>query len=637
VPDAAGPPAGGRLYRTGDLVRWRSTGVLEFQGRLDTQVKLRGFRIELGEIESTLASHPGVREAVVVAAEDGAGGKRLVAYLVPDQPGLTAADMAEFLARRLPRFMIPASLVQLEELPRGRTGKLDRSRLPVFQPGVAARTVPFVSPRNPTEEKLARIWGDVLGVEEVGVEDNFFELGGHSLLAAQLSARVREAFQVEVPLVRLFERPTIAGLAEALLAGPVESKNDIAADLRSEAVLDPSITVAGSFGHATLPSDVFLTGATGFLGAFLLRELLAATRANVHCLVRAASPAEARNRLQAALDSFALGRLEELGGSSRIIPVPGDLSRPYLGLSARDFDELASRIEVIYHNGAMVNVLYPYATHKPANVLGTQDVLRLASRIRAKPVHYVSTTGVASSLGGVLHEDIDLDDMPPPRDGYSQSKWVAERIVVEAKSRGLPVCIYRPGRITGHSRTGVGNNDDLFSRLLKACVQLGQVPELEPDLVTDIVPVDYVSQALVHLSMQESSLGRVFHLVHPRPIEWRRVIEWIAELGYPLETIPRGVWVAERNRVGATLEDPMMAALSSSPVTAPGASPLRPARLDCRNTLEGLEGTSIVCAPVDDRLLETYISYWIQSGYLPPPRSDHGRFTVVNDLRGSGP
>jgi amino acid adenylation domain-containing protein/thioester reductase-like protein len=636
VPDGVGPPGGGRLYRTGDRVRWRATGVLEFQGRLDTQVKVRGFRIELGEIESTLASHPGVREAVVAAAEDGAGGKRLVAYLVPRRPGLAAAEVEEFLARKLPRFMIPASFVLLEELPLGRTGKLDRSRLPLPS-GPARRTRPFVSPRNPTEEKLARIWSEVLDLEAVGVEDNFFELGGHSLLATQLSARVREAFQVEVPLVRLFERPTIAGLAEALLAGSVEPETATAADLRSEAVLDPSITVSASFGNTAFPSSVFLTGATGFLGAFLLRELLATTSANVHCLVRAASAEEARNRLQAALDSFSLGSLEEPGGSSRIIPVPGDLSRPYLGLSNRDFDELASRIEVIYHNGAMVNVLYPYAVHRAANVLGTQEVLRLASRIRLKPVHYVSTTGVASSGGEVIREEMDLDDMPPPGDGYSQSKWVAERLVREARSRGFPVCIYRPGRITGHSRTGVGNNDDLFSRLLKACVQLGQVPELDDAFVTDIVPVDYVSQALAHLSLQESSLGRVFHLVHPRPIEWRRVIEWIGELGYPLETIPHDVWIAERNRLGAISEDPMTAALSSSPVTEPGGSLLRPPRFECRNTLDGLEGTPIVCAPVDRRLLETYFSYWIQSGYLPPPRSDHGRFTVVNGLRGSGP
>jgi amino acid adenylation domain-containing protein/thioester reductase-like protein len=619
VPDAVGPRVGGRLYRTGDLARWRSSGLVEFQGRADTQVKVRGFRIELGEIEATLASHPGVREAVVVAAEDGAGDKRLVAYVVSSHPGPAASEMEAFLARKLPRFMIPASFVQLEELPLGPTGKLDRSRLPVFRPGAAARRRAFVPPRNATEEKLARIWTDVLGVEDLGVEDDFFELGGHSLLATQLSARVRAAFQVELPLLQLFERPTIAALAEALLAGSVEPRTAAVVDLRREAVLDPSLTVAELGRPVASPSNVFLTGATGFLGAFLLRDLLATTRAHVHCLVRAANAEEARNRLQAGLDSFSLGSLGEYGGSSRIIPVPGDLSRPFLGLSTGDFDELASRVEVIYHSGAMVSALYPYSVHKPTNVVGTQEVLRLASRIRVKPLHYVSTTGVVSSTEGVIREEIDLDDMPLPADGYSQSKWVAERIVVEARSRGFPVSIYRPGRITGHSRTGMGNNDDLFSRLLKACVQLGQVPELDAAFVTDIVPVDYVSQALVHLSTLPSSLGRVFHLVHPHPVEWRQVIEWMIELGYPLRQIPYPNWIAELNRLVVGSEDQAVAALDPSSVIRLDGTLLRLPRFDSRNTFAGLEGSSLVCPPVDDRLLATYLSYWTRSGYLPPP------------------
>jgi thioester reductase-like protein len=639
VPDPFGPAAGGpgeRMYRTGDRARWVAGGELHYLGRIDHQVKVRGFRIELGEVESALREHPAVRQAVVaVLDEPELGGGRLVAYVVsrgePAGP-LDIDELRRHLGAKLPEYMLPSMYERLESLPLTPAGKVDRRALP----GPSARRTGrgYVAPRTPVELALARLWSEVLKLDRVGVEDNFFELGGHSLMATRLLSRVRETFRVEVPLLRLFERPTIAGLAELLLQDPVATKAGSPPDLRAEAVLDPSIIAVETASWVASPKSVLLTGATGFLGAFLLRELLVSTEADVHCLVRAESPQEARNRIQAALASYSLGALD-----SRIIPVPGDLSRPYLGLSTEEFDALASRVEAIYHCGAMVSALYPYSVHKPTNVLGTHEVLRLSSRVRVKPVHYVSTTGVVSSSSGAastaVREDVDLDAIGLPVDGYSQSKWVAERIVVEARARGLPVCIYRPGRVTGHSWTGAGNNDDLFSRLLKVCVRLGQVPELDAPVMTDIVPVDYASQALVYLSTRKSSLGSVFHLVNPRPTEWTRVIEWIGELGYPLRTVPYEAWIAGRNRLVEGSEDQAVAALDSSSVMEPDGSLLSFPRFDSRNTLAGLEGSPIVCPPVDERLLSTYFAHWIRTGYLPPP-SDRGRMTALDGVRGAG-
>jgi acyl carrier protein len=217
VPAPFARRAGERLYRTGDLVRYRPSGELEYLGRLDHQVKLRGFRIELGEIESALLGHPGVRDAVVVAREDQPGGARLVAYLVAE--GRDGEDLQALLPAwlgfYLPSHMVPAAFVVLPALPLTPNGKVDRKALPApdWQAGATS-----VAPRTPLEEVLAGFFAEALGLESVGVEDSFFRLGGHSLLATQLVGKVRGAFQVELPLKRLFETPTVAALAAAIAA-----------------------------------------------------------------------------------------------------------------------------------------------------------------------------------------------------------------------------------------------------------------------------------------------------------------------------------------------------------------------------------------------------------------------------------
>jgi amino acid adenylation domain-containing protein len=218
IPDPFSRKPGARLYKTGDLARFHSGGEIEFIGRVDQQVKLRGFRIELGEIETVLGQHPSVREAVVVAREDASGDKRLIAYLVMrEEPPPAASEMRDYLKKTVPEYMVPASFVVLEALPLTATGKVDRNALPEPEQVRPELSQVYVAPQTAVEEVLCGIFSEVLQVEPVGVRDSFFELGGHSLLATQISSRVRLAFQVELPLRRLFEAPTVEGLAKAIL------------------------------------------------------------------------------------------------------------------------------------------------------------------------------------------------------------------------------------------------------------------------------------------------------------------------------------------------------------------------------------------------------------------------------------
>ncbi|MGZ3458805.1 MAG: amino acid adenylation domain-containing protein, partial [Archangium sp.] len=214
VPDPYGGEAGARMYRTGDLVRWLPGGELEYVGRADAQVKVRGFRIELGEIETVLVSHPGVKEGVV-AAREGAGGKRLVAYYVSKEQVPTAAELRAWLKQRLPEFMVPSAFVWLEALPLTPSKKVDKKALPA--PDLEAEAgAEYVAPRTEMERVVAELWAPLLGVRRVGARDNFFELGGHSLLATQVVSRLREVLKVELPVRALFEAPTVAELARRL-------------------------------------------------------------------------------------------------------------------------------------------------------------------------------------------------------------------------------------------------------------------------------------------------------------------------------------------------------------------------------------------------------------------------------------
>jgi acyl carrier protein len=211
------PFGSGRLYRTGDRARYLRDGSVEFLGRLDDQVKIRGFRIELGEIEAELARHPAVRLAAVNPFTASGDERQLAAYVVLNEREVRAADpgafLRPFLKERLPEYMIPVAYVALNELPRTAHGKLNRQQLPRPDAHHFSRSL-FVEPATPVEEEIAAIWRDILKMERIGVDENFFRLGGHSLMATRVIARIRAAFEVELPLRSIFESPTIMGLSE---------------------------------------------------------------------------------------------------------------------------------------------------------------------------------------------------------------------------------------------------------------------------------------------------------------------------------------------------------------------------------------------------------------------------------------
>lgn len=218
-----------RLYRTGDLGCQLPDGQIAFRGRADEQVKINGYRIELNEVSSVLRRHPAIRESVLVTVENRTGEKQLVAYIVPAAEYPAVSELREFLSNDLPEYMLPATFVALDSLPVGTNGKVDRAALPIPSDDNILREESFLGPRSPTEERVAAIVARLLGLERVGINDNFFYLGGNSLFGTQVIARLRDAFNVEISLLKLFDHPTVADLStevERLIVARLDAMTD---------------------------------------------------------------------------------------------------------------------------------------------------------------------------------------------------------------------------------------------------------------------------------------------------------------------------------------------------------------------------------------------------------------------------
>lgn len=533
--------------------------------------------------------------------------------------------LRSFLKQKLADYMIPSNFVLMEGFPLTPNGKIDRRSLPAPTHNRPILESNFVSPHNTIEEELAEIWSAVLEIEPIGIYDNFFELGGHSLLTTQIFHHINEVFGLDISLLSFFENPTIKGLAETiknLQTGNPENIKNI--DLSAEIVLDATIKPV----NLTISSmeNILLTGSTGFLGAFLLKELLQQTSGNIYCLVRAINSKEAKHKIAKNFEKYQLinDHFEE-----RVTPILGDLSQPLLGLTESEFNQLANVIDIIYHNGAFVNLFYPYSALKSTNVLGTQQILKLASKNKLKPVHYISTLAVFESdfYRGMkdIKEDDFLDQYKGLIDGYAQSKWVAEKLIKIAQKRGIPITIYRPGQISGDSKTGVSNTNDLICRLLKTFVLLGKAPDL--NWLIDLVPVDYVSSAIIHISKQKEISGKNFHLVNSQPLSLNKLIGEINSFGYRIQQISYTDWQKEFQIFANYLDDNSLSPLlpmvtekiPEKNATYLETSSMTTQSFDWKNTRQFLEKTSLICPPVDHKLITTYFEYFYQSGFMPQP------------------
>ena len=642
LPNPHDASPGSRMYRTGDLGRWHGDHNLEVIGRVDHQLKIRGFRVEPAEIESALVGHPAIAEAAVIAHDFGPGNRQLAAYYTRRHPGSADAETRElpsvaslrtFLAARVPSFMIPAVFIAIDQMPLTPQGTIDRRALP--RP-VTVASGGLSGGYTPVQAGMSHLWSRMLTTGRVSLDDDFFALGGNSLIAAEMLAHVRVMFGIRPNYVRpltrrLLRDPTLRGFSKATQdarAGRLTARGaDPRVNFTAEARLtDPVHLDAGPPPDWRRPREILLTGSTGFLGLYLLRELLTATTARVHCLVRADSAPDARLRIAQAAERYELDGLT----TDRIVPLAGDLAEPNLGLDPGTFSELARTIDVIHHAGATVNFVYPYQDLRAANVTGTRELIRLAGLYRGIPIHYVSTTTVLAGFGAMGVHEVTEDTPLAYADrlcmGYIETKFVAEELLRNASRAGLPVAIYRPLDIVGDQHIGAWNTATEMCALIRFITDKGVAPDI--DLPLDFVPVDICAAAIGYISSHAEAAGVTYHLASPQYALLGSLVDRLRQYGYAIRTIPYPEWVDELLKNAA--EDPGHPMTPFVPLFVdhceePGLTVAEmylehifPAYT--RSHAEAaLRGSSIAFPPVDEKLLDLNIGRLMATGYLKSP------------------
>lgn len=643
VPDTYGRRAEGTLFRTGDIARWQPDGVIEFIGRRDRMIKLRGFRVELDEIEAVLATCPMVGDVAVTVDGDDPDSRTIVGYFTPvagaDVP--TPAQLRAFLAQRLSAHMLPGRFIQLEQLPLTSSGKPDRAALAAAAAATAAGVAPapIRRPTTPEQVGLARLWEELLDAENVGLDDTFFELGGNSLFAARIFARLQTMFGIGPEQGRFLTRrllldPSLHACAEAIRdarAGTLRAAEATTqVDFRRESTLDVPIPAAvggvGARPSGNLTGGILLTGATGFVGSYLLRELLDATDVKIYCLVRAVDAEHAMRRLDAAQSRYELGAVPR----DRVVPLVGDLSSPLLGLTAEDFDRYACRLDLVLHAGAYVNFTYPYSQLAPATVGGTKEIIRLACRYRRIPVHFVSTIAVLAGFGaagvGAVTENTPIAFPEHLYMGYTETKWVAEAVLGAAAQAGLPVGIYRPYEVSGDLHRGAWNLESATCALFKVMVDSGSVPDI--DLALDFVPVDLLARQIVHIVLTRTAVTGTYNLANPHPATLHDMADRLRAHGYQLQLLPLADWIQRVVELAAADPDHRFAPFVPMWVDRSPRSGLllkemyfvsHFPRFASTNAEAALADADISIPPVDADMLDHYIRFFQRSGFIRRP------------------
>lgn len=568
---------GERMYRTGDLVCWGADGQLQYLGRVDEQVKIRGHRIELGEVQAALAVLTGIARAVVIAREDRPGDKRLVAYVTESEDGaVDRAGLRSELAERLPAYLMPSAVVVLETLPLTVNGKLDVHALPAPD---YVDTDAYRPPEGPIEEAVADIYARVLGLERVGADDSFFALGGDSLAAMRAIEAINAVLNAQLPVRALMEAPSTRSLSRFVgeqarsLSDPrfIGVHGTDPTELRaSDLTLDKFIDSAKLAAATALPGTgvevrtILLTGATGFLGRYLVLELLKQLDDGMLiCIVRAESDEDARVRLEHIFfsgDPCLRRDFEELA-AGRLQVIAGDKSLPNLGLDALVWQRLADSVDLIVDAAAVVNA-FPYSELFGPNVAGTAELIRIALTTRLKPIAYVSTADVGAPIEATAFtEDADIRELSPTRtireswtDGYGTSKWAGEVLLRAAHDLcGLPITVFRCGMILAdNTYAGQLNLSDWFTRMVLSLIATGLAPGSFYQLDDagnrqrahfDGLPVTFVAEAIAALGapvIGTSVAGfRTFHVMnsHDDGVGLDQFVDWLIEAGFPIRRI----------------------------------------------------------------------------------------------------
>ena len=496
-----------RVYRTGDIVRYLADGNIQFVGRRDGQVKIRGFRIELKEVEAVIREFAGIKDATVQAFDYENGGKYIAAYIVSDEQ-VDIKELNAFIGKQKPSYMIPAATMQIDSIPLNQNQKVNRKALPA--PVILAADHEYVEPKNEQERMFAKIFGDILSLDKVSATDNFFELGGTSLMVTKVIIECDKA-GYHVIYGDVFAHPTPRLLAQFVSGeAPVEDSD---VEITSfdytgiDAILKRNNIETFLKGERQQLGHVLLTGATGYLGIHVLRELIESDATTITCMVRGKDQPSAEHRLKNLLFYYFEKSFKELFGT-RLLVVNGDVTQDFTTLNAQ-LPTLNS-IDTVFNCAANVKHYSKGTDIEDVNIGGAQRCVEFCLKTGARLVH-ISTTSVGEIW--IIHNDGEQVPMLDERklwfgqfldNRYINSKFLAERLVLDAVAHhGLSAKVMRVGNLAPRSYDGefqANFNSNSYMGRLKVFHVLGCCPYDTYDELTEMSPIDQTAKAVVLLA-----------------------------------------------------------------------------------------------------------------------------------------
>ncbi|MDP4177079.1 MAG: amino acid adenylation domain-containing protein [Bacillota bacterium] len=553
-----------RIYKTGDLGRWTEDGNVEFLGRADRQVKIRGFRIEISEIEKYVYQYPNVEEVTIVPVEVNGKEKELCCYIVLNGE-LDIRNIKKSLKNNLPEYMVPTYFVKVNQIPYSSNGKVVANKLPLPNKENSSQTI-YVAPRNHIEMLLTDIYKDVLGIEKVGIEDNFFDIGGNSIKAIEaLSKIIESGFVIDINTI--LQNQDIASLAKVVSLSDGRYIKEKFEYLRNNANKE-SIELAEQFlkdqdMKQTIESyknnvsefkleeiditeeyeNVLLLGATGYLGVFILHELLENTNTNLHLIVRGIDREQAEHRAKENYNFYFNDDLYELN-HDRISIYNGDVTKAYFNLEQEEYNNLTNIIDCIINSAALVKHHGDYDEFLQVNVKTVNNCIEIAKRGVHKKFHHISTISVGS--GYIENKKYDVfteyntDINQIGDNNYVNSKIEAEKVILEARNSGIDITVYRVGNLVFNSKNGnfqKNINQSAFYRLVKSVIEFGKIPNVE-GIKLDFSYVDYVAKAFRLLFNRKLIIGKTLHLFNSNPTTMIELANFVHANGYSVEILP---------------------------------------------------------------------------------------------------
>ncbi|MCQ6335105.1 MULTISPECIES: non-ribosomal peptide synthetase [Bacillus cereus group] len=607
------------LYRTGDLVRLSPEGYVEYMGRRDRQVKIRGYRIELGEIEDILIKESRIQQAVVLLNKEK---QELHAYFtIRDKATIDIEKVYNHASSLLPQYMVPTGYVCVNELLLTPNGKIDVSKLTKQYTVQYRKQKNFSHPITETQIILAKVWEEVLGVQHIGLQDDFFALGGHSLKIMPTLVKLKPHFST-LHIQDFFQYRTIEKLAEKIENDrhkymTIETNPQKQSHRDDDCIQKPTnyMPLQISKQH---PQCVLLTGATGFLGAHILQQLLHLPNTIVYCLVRPQKSVAIEEKVMEKMQ-FYFGEQIVDQMKNRVYMIEGDLSKKHVALTTDIQEKLENKIDTIIHCGGDVRHYGDREHFRKINVESTRYLLQMSKKARAR-FHYISTVSISGHRPDdpteFLFTEQDFDRGQQLENVYVESKFLAEKLVREAMKKGIPATVYRVGNLVGRTQDGKFQQNiegNAFYRLIKALLLLQTAPDIP--IKIDLVPVNFSSEAIVGLACTEQSKGETFHICNPVQLEWQQFIAHLQQSGYSLELIQSAEFMnlfttdglSEYQRYALELLVPVLEETEKN----------SEAIINCQYTQQFIIALDIACEHPNQKWISKLISYGKEIDFFP--------------------